>query len=87
MLQTPNSEPKYTDWASRTPDPKIGLCKCKSCKSVNVVLFRRIVTEREGEMHKEYKVVCQHCGAHTGTHWSKNIAQHEWNNYQEGGNL
>ena len=81
------NEVKMTDWSSSTPDPKIGLCKCKECKSLNIVLFRRIVTVRAGELHKEYKGVCKHCGQSTDTHWSKNIAQHEWNNKQEGGNL
>lgn len=53
--------------------------KCPTCKSNRGILMVRNVTERNGGMHKEFKIVCDKCGHKCGVFWNKTLAESTWN--------
>ena len=74
-----NSLPYTTAWKETTFDPKLPVRKCPNCGSFQMNMMRRTVTGRDGDIHREYKVVCPNCQKATTVHWSKSLTQHEWN--------
>lgn len=58
--------------------------KCRKNKvTSNGVMLRRRLTDREGNVHSEYKIECRMCKRSTGAHRSKLITEKEWEGKQE----
>ena len=67
-----------TEWACYVEnDRTVRHYFCKECKIFHANMLTRRVTEDAGT-HKEFKVVCNHCGKSSSLHWSKNLAEFSW---------
>jgi len=60
------------------PGRKVRIYYCKNCRIFHGLMHNRTVTDREGNVHKEYKIVCEKCSSAGPLHWSKNLAEHSW---------
>lgn len=70
---------KYTDWTKC----EALLRYCRECNDFHGVLMKRIVTGRDGDTHKEYKIECESCGQKSGVHMSRNLTIYDWEGHQE----
>ena len=60
------------------PDQNVRRYYCRSCKSFTGLMHRRTCKDADGNIHKEYKIVCDHCSSASQIHWSKNLTEHCW---------
>lgn len=51
---------------------------CTECKVFSGLMHTRTVTDRDGNTHREYKVVCQKCSKTGPLHWSKSLSEFSW---------
>lgn len=70
---------QYTEW--KLCDGKLHYCK--NCMHHSGILERRIVTGRDGDSHKEYRIQCPDCGQKSDVHMSKNLTIFDWEGHQE----
>ena len=59
---------------------------CSECRLYSGTLRVRTCTDRDKNIHREYKIVCERCGKNGPLHWSKNLAEHSWKAENPNGN-
>ena len=59
-------------------DNTVRIYYCLDCRQYCGTMRMRRVTDGDGNVHKEYKIVCDRCGKNGTLHWSKNLAEHSW---------
>ena len=73
------NEIRYSPWKHIMEERYESCFLCKKKKATGFgELWRRYVTERDGDMHIEYKIVCPICGQSTDVHRSKLLTTSEW---------
>ena len=70
---------QYTEWKPCDTN----YLYCINCRKDTGLLMRRMVTGRDGDTVKEYRIECTDCGQKSGVHMSKNLTIFDWEGHQE----
>lgn len=60
------------------PDHTVRKYYCGNCRIFSGLMHRRVCSDNDNNVHREYKVVCEKCSQAHQIHWSKNLAEHTW---------
>lgn len=78
-MKTEERSIKYTEWKQCDNIYRY----CAKCKSNLAVLEKRLMTGRDGDSHKEYRIQCTCCGQKSDVHMSMNLTIFDWEGHQE----
>lgn len=79
LMPSEDREIRYTEWEACENFRR----NCIKCCDNTAIMKKRMVTNRDGESHTEYKIECPYCKSRTEVHLSRNLTIFDWDGQQE----